>query len=224
MTLRHDRTVFHPESSTLFAADVHLGKAASFRAKGIPIPEAVTGSTLERLTTALQDTGANHLVFLGDLWHDKAGRAKGTVQEFSEWRTRHGEIEMTLVLGNHDAKSGTCPPEWQVNEVDEGHAFGQILGYHYPEKVAATDSHLALCGHIHPGVMLHGKGRDSMRMPCFWVRPGAIVLPPFGDLTGCCTILPEEQDWIVCVTGASLLPIASDASGLYALLEEGRFA
>ena len=43
------RAVWWPEASTLFVADVHLGKAESFSALGVPVPRGPTAATLDRL-------------------------------------------------------------------------------------------------------------------------------------------------------------------------------
>ena len=61
-------------SAPLFVADVHLGKAAAFRAGGVPLPRGSTAADLARLAAVLQETGAQRLVVLGDFLHGAAGR------------------------------------------------------------------------------------------------------------------------------------------------------
>lgn len=39
-----ERAAWWPAARTLFVADAHLGKAAVFRARGLPVPEATTGA------------------------------------------------------------------------------------------------------------------------------------------------------------------------------------
>jgi len=41
-----DRALFWTRTRTLFVADVHLGKAAAFRAGGVPLPRGATSLTL----------------------------------------------------------------------------------------------------------------------------------------------------------------------------------
>ena len=41
-----------------------------------------------------------------------------------------------------------------------------------------------LAGHLHPGVRLHGPGRQSVRLPCFAFGRNAALLPAFSEFTG----------------------------------------
>src|SRR5438105_4823650 len=80
------RALYWPRAGTLFAADIHLGKAATFRAASIAIPEGPTGDDLARLSQALARTGACRLVMLGDLFHARKGRATSILSAIAEWR------------------------------------------------------------------------------------------------------------------------------------------
>src|SRR5690606_27127945 len=62
-----ERAVLWEEANTLIVADTHWGKAATFRAAGLPVPSGTAAEGLERLSSALKRSGANRLVFLGDL-------------------------------------------------------------------------------------------------------------------------------------------------------------
>src|SRR5919112_4797670 len=72
--LLSERAIYWPGASTLVVADLHWGKASTFRAVGIPIPIGTTSDDLARLDSALQRTQARRMVVLGDLFHAKAGR------------------------------------------------------------------------------------------------------------------------------------------------------
>ena len=65
MLLLAQRALYWPRERTLFVADVHLGKAAAFRAGGVPVPRGATASDLSRLTALLAGTGARRLVASG---------------------------------------------------------------------------------------------------------------------------------------------------------------
>src|ERR1043165_3597049 len=77
--LHAERAVYWPSAKTLIIADPHFGKAAAFRAAGVPVPEATTESNLERLNKLLMQTGSTRLVVLGDFLHAAAGRAEQTM-------------------------------------------------------------------------------------------------------------------------------------------------
>ena len=64
-----------PAGATVFVADVHLGKAATFRARGIPVPGGTTQDNLARLTALLHGLPARRLVVLGDHYRASTPRA-----------------------------------------------------------------------------------------------------------------------------------------------------
>src|SRR5688500_7489691 len=84
--LMPERAIWWERRGTLLVADPHWGKAATFRAGGIPVPSGTTLEGLARLDAALERTGASRLVFLGDYLHAREGRAPGTLQLLAEWR------------------------------------------------------------------------------------------------------------------------------------------
>ena len=49
LTLFPERAAFWQRENTLLVADVHFGKAAAFRAGGIPVPGGTTAEALGRL-------------------------------------------------------------------------------------------------------------------------------------------------------------------------------
>jgi len=93
-----------------FVADFHLGKAASFRKAGIPLPSGSTTENVERLDRAIARTRAKSVVFLGDFLHSADGRQPRTFERFAAWRESRKSVDLTLVRGNHDKKAGD-PPE-----------------------------------------------------------------------------------------------------------------
>jgi uncharacterized protein len=184
LQLLPQRAAFVPDAGTLLVADAHIGKAVSFRKLGVPVPEATTAGTLARLEAALAATGAQHVVFLGDLLHSARGRAAATLDAVAGWRQRHAALELTLVRGNHDGHAGDPPPGWGVRCVDEPLRLAAIPGLllcHHPQEHEAG---YVLAGHIHPSVVLGGRAHERLRLPCFHLGPRVGVLPAFGEFTG----------------------------------------
>ena len=58
LILMPERAAFWERTQTLFIADAHWGKAATFRAHAIPIPMGTTTADLARLTSSLSDDSA----------------------------------------------------------------------------------------------------------------------------------------------------------------------
>src|SRR5687768_9352581 len=80
-----ERSLYWPAASTLLVADAHWGKASTFRAAAIPIPDNTTHD-LDRLATAIRRMEARRVIFLGDLLHAKEGRADSVMDLIAAWR------------------------------------------------------------------------------------------------------------------------------------------
>ena len=170
-----EKAVYWPGGKTLFIADFHLGKAASFRSAGIPLPSGTTQENVERLGGALDKTGAAQVVFLGDFLHSAAGRTASTLQRFGEWRQARAKLELTLVRGNHDKRAGDPPEAWDMRCIEAGEQRGPFVLNHEP---GASRGGYALAGHIHPAVRLSANGEASLKLPCFWFGTRYGVLTP----------------------------------------------
>ncbi len=190
VTLRSDGTVLLPRFNALLVADLHLGKSASFRAGGVPVPEGVDQTTLDLLTTALQATKASQVFFLGDLIHNRDSMTPTLIANFAHWREAQAKIEMTLVRGNHDRHVKKFPESWSLHETTSTligpfqllHEVSNSLTPRQNETAGESVS-FQFGGHWHPVVSL-GRGADRMRLPCFVVSQHHITLPAFGPFKG----------------------------------------
>jgi DNA ligase-associated metallophosphoesterase len=196
--------MFWPRQNILFVADVHLGKAAAFRARSIPLPHGTTGASLARLDFALKETCARHLVVLGDLWHDKLGRSANLIERVGKWTLTHPHVHFSLVTGNHDAKAGLTPSNTGFKEF-EVLCFEDFCCVHHPLAFAGK---YVLCGHVHPGVSLRLAGA-SVNLPCFWFGKETGVLPAFGEFTGVAKVVPEPHDRVFVIAENQVIPISS---------------
>ena len=192
------RAAYDPDSRSLLVADAHVGKAASFRALGVPVPEATTADALDRLSTLLAATAARRIVFLGDLLHSARGRAPGTLAALDAWRCRHAAVTLTLVRGNHDGRAGDPPATLGVEVVDGPLRLGPWALLHEPAPVAGA---YALAGHVHPCVVFDGRAKDRLRLPCFHFGREVGVLPAFGAFTGMHALPRRQGDRIWAVAG-----------------------
>ena len=199
-----ERALYWPRTRVLFVADVHLGKAAAFRAGGVPLPRGATAADLARLTRLIERTGAARVVILGDFFHARSGRVAALDAAFTAWRAQHAHLEMTLVRGNHDRHAGDPPAHWEIVCVADPHALPPFLGVHHP---VAPRTGYALCGHVHPGVWINGLGAQSVRLPCFVVGRRRAILPAFGRFTGLARFEAEDDDVIVAIAGSKLFAL-----------------
>ncbi len=201
--------IYMPDIATLLVADAHFGKAVSFRLRGVPVPQGTTTETLQRLTDALTQTEAAHLIFLGDFLHSAQAHAAATQRAIAEWRSQRQQLAITLVRGNHDDRAGDPPASLGICVVDEpfllhGDAMPLAL-CHYPQSIAGA---YVLAGHAHPCVVLNGAGKDRLRLPCFVLGGEATnavgVLPAFGSFTGMHPIVRKAGDRIFAVAGSAV--------------------
>lgn len=199
MQLLPERAVWWPQASTLFIADLHMGKAATYRALGQPVPGGTTQENLDRLSALVAKHAPQQIVFLGDFLHAVAARTASVMTALAEWRQQHAAVAMVLVRGNHDSRAGDPPASLRIEVVDEPYLQGPFALCHHPQLHA---THFVLAGHVHPVCRLAGRGRDSLRMPCFVAEAGQAVLPAFGEFTG---------GWMVgAEVGRRLYPVGGD--------------
>jgi DNA ligase-associated metallophosphoesterase len=191
LVLFADRGLLWERTRTLLVADTHWGKAAAFRAGGLPVPRGTTTGGLSRLDALLAQTRAERLVILGDFLHVKQGRAPDTLAVLTEWRRAHAELDLLLVRGNHDRHAGDPPNELSIRCVDEPVIEPPFVFAHRP---AMSPDGYVLAGHVHPAVRLVGRGRQSERLRCFWFAERGAVLPAFGEFTGVADVDPDPGD------------------------------
>ena len=176
-----EKGLWWPAQATLFVADVHLGKAATYRALGQPVPGGTTQDNLQRLSMLISRHRAQRLVVLGDFMHAAQAHTPDVLAALDAWRSLHPAIEMVLVRGNHDDRAGDPPTHLGMRVVDEPWLLGPFACCHYPQTHL---THFVLAGHVHPVLRLHGSGRDVLRLPCFVSHHQAATLPAFGAFTG----------------------------------------
>jgi DNA ligase-associated metallophosphoesterase len=172
-----DGAVWWPAARTLFAADLHLGKGAAFRAQGQPVPAGSSARTLARLEGLAAIHGAARLVVLGDFWHGAEGLTRSLLEAVAAFTSR---VPTTLVLGNHDRR--IHPPGLPLQLVSGTLSLGPLIAAHEPPSPGTPG--FTLAGHWHPAIVLRSRAGDRVRRPCFVRYPHALVLPAFGGLTG----------------------------------------
>ena len=189
LSLLAEGAVFFTGDSILVVADVHLGKSATFRARGLPVPEGDTARDLQRLLDLREKCGARHLVIAGDLFHAQSGITPELEAALARF-IKELAIPVTLVLGNHDAKLAKLPEG--LNCVSHFDLGAGVRIVHDPAHAAGDTFHL--CGHLHPVVSVRDGVRTSLRLPCFIYRNHTLVLPAFGSFTGGAHMKPQAED------------------------------
>jgi DNA ligase-associated metallophosphoesterase len=194
------RAALLPASATLLVADLHLGKAATFRKAGIPVPEGSAQRDLARLADLVVRHAARRVLVLGDLFHARIGCTEQVQAEFAATRARLADTEVVLVLGNHDRPLGGLPATLGIDAVVPVLDEPPFHFVHEPAggMAAAGRDLFTIGGHLHPTVSIRSPSGDRIADRCFVAEPAALVLPAFGSFTGGHRITPtgDTRVWI----------------------------
>lgn len=199
-----DKAVYWPARKCLLIADAHFGKASAYRSLGQPVPQGTTTANLQRLDRLLAAFPGAQVIFLGDFLHGPGSHASGTLNALRAWRERHAGVALTLIRGNHDKRAGDPPGDLNIEVVTEPLLMGPFALQHEPDAHA---SHHVLAGHVHPVYRLRGKGRQSLRLPCFLIGNQVSLLPAFGAFTGGYSVTQEEGSRIFVIGEQEVWPV-----------------
>lgn len=197
LRLLPEKAIYWQREGMLIIADIHFGKAAAFRALGVPVPRGTTSENLAGLDALVAAHGARQVVFLGDFLHARAAHASSTQLAMLAWRQRHPDLALMLVRGNHDLHAGDPAAALGMTLVDEPHAIGPFAFCHHPGVDAPG---YGLAGHVHPVYVLATRF-DALRLPCFVVGEQGLILPSFGAFTGGHAVKPGPGDHIYVTSG-----------------------
>jgi metallophosphoesterase superfamily enzyme len=112
----------------------------------------------------------------------------------------HADIELHLVLGNHDRWMETVHLPGQVHRE---FSIGEVSLRHDPSECSGP----SIAGHLHPGCRVPTGARSSAMLPCFWQSGSCLVLPAFGEFTGFSHIKPNPGDRAYVIAGKSVCEI-----------------
>ena len=200
-----DKAVYWPARQCLMVADAHFGKASAYRSLGQPVPQGTTTENLQRLDRLLSALACTQVIFLGDFLHGPGSHASGTLGALRSWRALNPDLPMTLIRGNHDKRAGDPPEDLRIDVVAEPLLMGPFALQHEPD---AHPSHHVLAGHVHPVYRLRGKGRQSLRLPCFMIGARVSLLPAFGAFTGGHAMQQDNDRRIYVIGDHEVFPVS----------------
>lgn len=174
------KAIFLPEYSILIIADLHLGKAQHFRKSGIFVPAGSAAKDYLILNSLIGQYNPQQIWFLGDLFHSIHN---SEWLQFEAFVRACPDINFTLIKGNHDIIKEEYYDKLGIAIVPYVLPLGQLLFSHEP-MTDIEEGKINIAGHIHPGCVIYGKGRQSYRLPCFHFKGQSFLLPAFGYLTG----------------------------------------
>ncbi len=191
--------LFWKERGLLFISDLHLGKVSHFRKYGAAIPTAAIPGNFIHLDECIRHFCPQEIFFLGDLFHSYLN---SEWQLFEAWAQKIN-CKMVLVAGNHDIISPLKYEVLGIQVVPEVSIEG-FLFTHQPEE---REGYFTVSGHLHPAVRIRGEGRQSLRLPCFFMSAGQLILPAFGSFTGMHTMEKTAGDDVFAIADRQVIKI-----------------
>lgn len=200
--LSASRAMYWEEERTLIASDLHFGKTGHFRKWGIAVPQNVYKEDLQRLVDLLLHFRPRRLVLVGDLFHSEINTE---MDWFKKWREDFSEFDFTLVKGNHDVLKEQWYRDCGIELVQPLLEVKPFVFIH--ENCDAMPGRFSICGHLHPGVLVRGLGRQSLRFPCFYFDKDHCILPAFSKFTGLAAIDAAHSSAVFAIVGEELMAI-----------------
>lgn len=194
------RVLWWPQGETLIVSDLHLGKASHFRKEGLYLPDQAERGDLDRLEALYKSYEAKKIWVLGDFFHSEYNAAW---KEVVSWREKNPEPEILLIKGNHDLLHENFYEQINIQVVPQV-VLGDVLFCHAPE---AFEDLYTISGHVHPGIRMEMKARQSLTLPCFYKHENVLLMPAFGKLTGLYSIEPAKGSAVYAIAGDEVLSL-----------------
>lgn len=204
LVLLPEKALFWKENNLLVIADFHLGKTSLFRMKGFALPGGSTTNDLIRLSALTKVTGADTILFLGDLFHTKSSVTSQTLDAASRWREENSHLSITFIRGNHDRRADELARKLNIEIRGDSCEIFPFLFSHKPEE---HPDKFVIAGHLHPAVRLAGPGKQREKLPCFYFTKHYAVLPSFGIFTGTYVIEPKPADRVFVVAEDEVIEV-----------------
>lgn len=197
-----ERVIFWPKKNLLLLADLHLGKVNHFRRSGIAVPHKANDKNTESLISLLQDLSPDRVIFLGDLFHS---HYNAEWEVFGQVLRAFPQISFELVIGNHDILGKYQYDKHAITVHRDPLVVKPFLLSHEPLEERHTYYNLA--GHIHPAVMLEGKARQRLKLPCFYFKEYQGLLPAFGVFTGMHVMQPSKGEHVYVLVDGQVVKV-----------------
>ncbi|WP_316842537.1 ligase-associated DNA damage response endonuclease PdeM [Pedobacter gandavensis] len=202
LILNTERAIFWPEQQLLVISDLHIGKPAHFRKHGIQVPSTLGDQDLQRLAGLIDLYKPSTVLITGDLFHDQLN---SDVDLFSAWKASFNTTKFLLIKGNHDRLLEKDYKDLGI-EVYEKEMICPPFRFIHDRPDAASE-YYTISGHIHPGVRIYGKARQSLNLPCFYFGSTYAVLPAFSAFTGLSMLKPQQGDRFYAISPGRIIEV-----------------
>lgn len=203
LILAKERAIYLPKEKLLAISDLHLGKAAHFRKAGLQVPSTLAQSDLNRLSFLLDHYQPETLLINGDMFHHDLNT---DIDEFDIWKAKYREVKFVLVKGNHDKLDEKQYHNLGIEIHEQSYCTSQFCFIH--DAIKCNEKNLyPVSGHIHPGVSVYGKAKQSLKFPCFYFGEKYAVMPAFSAFTGLSLVKPRVTEQVYAITPTKVVKV-----------------
>ena len=198
------RCIFWQEQNAIIVSDLHFGKTGHFRKHGIAVPQNIFIEDIQRLIEVITHFKAEKVIAVGDLFHSYANKE---MDLFLKWRQDFAHIHFDLIKGNHDILKA----DWYKKASIQIHTNEMVIdNFSFVHDIATCDennTNYCFSGHIHPGVLIKGISKQSLRFPCFHFAENHAVLPAFSRFTGLANIKANKKDSVFAIVEKTIIKV-----------------
>ncbi|MBW0176518.1 ligase-associated DNA damage response endonuclease PdeM [Sediminibacterium sp.] len=201
--LSPERVLYWEEEKTLILSDLHFGKTGHFRKSGIAVPQSIYQQDLQRLFHQISFFNPEKILIVGDFFHSIENKE---MDFFLKWRNDLSALPMILVKGNHDI----LQKEWYRNasvDIVEQFQLNSFLFIHDNTGTTQSEDVFVFSGHLHPGCIIRGAGKQSLRFPCFYFTEQQAILPAFSHFSGLTIVQAKKNDHVFAIVNQSIIKI-----------------
>lgn len=203
LILAKERAIFLPNEQLLAISDLHLGKAAHFRKAGLQVPSTLAQSDLNRLSDLLNQHQPKILLINGDMFHHDVNT---DIDDFEHWKAQYQSLKFVLVKGNHDKLDERQYQQLGIEIHEPSYCTSNFCFIH--DAVKCKEANLyPISGHIHPGVSVYGKAKQSLKFPCFYFGNDYAVMPAFSAFTGLSLVKPKTNEQVYAITPTKVVKV-----------------
>ncbi len=201
-----EKAIYWPTQKMLVLSDPHLGKAGHFRKSGIAIPQSVFLHDLQKLFTLIQNTQCETLLVSGDFFHSVENKE---LELFTKWRNDFPFLKIKLIMGNHDILPEKLYNQSGIECIEKSYQMEDLFFIHDCEKIGKESIGYGFCGHLHPGVRISSKAKQTLVLPCFHFTKKYCIMPAFSAFAGAVPVRKNFEDRIIAVAKNTLIEITS---------------
>lgn len=201
--LSTERCIYWSDQNLLILSDTHFGKSGHFRKEGIGLPQGVLEQDLKRLKNLILQFQPKGLLIIGDLFHSTFNQE---INIFKAFRNEFSATDFHLISGNHDILNKNEYKKLSIEDHGKRLNVGPFSFVHDHGDISGEEINYSFCGHLHPGISIYGKGKQKLRLPCFYFTEFYACLPAFSMFTGLHLIKPGKNEAAFMITNEGIIP------------------